>query len=192
MGERWLDVQQDLGRGWQLSFLIAVRGGGGGGGAQEWQSSFQEWSYLGADMMMLKLYLIRASSHTRIIMVQMMLSTLFDISFSNIQKHMHECPLWSSAQHLTPFSPMSYWRKRYHSFLTDQVPFPVFDHKYRCSPRIRQFSITLHTLHKWFADDSAILSQLFAHSNTDTYFPEVNQFTECCTDNFLELNNQKI
>ena len=31
MGERWLDVQQDLGRGWQLSFLIAVRAGGGGG-----------------------------------------------------------------------------------------------------------------------------------------------------------------
>ena len=37
-----------------------------------------------------------------------------------------------------------------------------------------------------FADDSAILSLLFAHSNIDTYFFKVNRFTEWCTDNFLE------
>ena len=147
---------------------------GGGGGAQEWQSSFQEWSYLGADMMMLKMCLICASLHTRMNVEQTMLSTLLDISFSNIlnsQKHMHECPLLSLAQHLTPFSPMSYWRKWKQwkptllslngtilFWLADQVLFPVSDHKHRCSPRIRQFSITLHTLHKWFRDDSAILS----------------------------------
>ena len=47
MGERWLDVQQDLGRGWQLLFLIAVRaggwgGGGGGGGVEGWSPRMAE------------------------------------------------------------------------------------------------------------------------------------------------------
>ena len=150
------------------------------------------------------MYLIHASSHTRINVVQMMPSTPLDISFSNIlnsPKHMHECPLLSFAQPLTPLSPRSYWRewKQWKSTLLssngatlfsppDQVPFPVSDHKHRCSPRMHQFSITLHT---WFADDSAILSQLFAHNNTDTCFSEVNQFTEWCTDNFVELNTPK-
>ena len=62
-------------------------------------------------MMTLKTYLICSSLHTRINLVQAMPSTLLYISFSNTsnsQKHMHACPLLISAQHLTPFSPMSY------------------------------------------------------------------------------------
>ena len=43
-----------------------------------------------------------------------------------------------------------------------------------------------------FADDSSIVSLLFAHSNIDMYFFKVNHFTEWCTDNFLELNTPKI
>ena len=41
------------------------------------------------------------------------------------------------------------------------------------------------------ADDSTILNLLFALSDINTYFSEVNRFTEWCTDNFLELSTPK-
>ena len=37
---------------------------------------------------------------------------------------------------------------------------------------------------------TAIFSLLFAHGDIDTYFSEVNWFTEWCTDNFLELDTK--
>ena len=79
-------------------------------------------------------------------------------------------------------------------------PFPLFDHKQ--VPQGCISSPLLYTLYTndctattpgnfivKFADDSAVLTLLFAYSDIDTYFSEVNRFrTEWCTDNFLELN----
>ena len=42
-----------------------------------------------------------------------------------------------------------------------------------------------------FADDSAFMSLLFTHRGIDTYFSEVNRYTEQCTDNILELNTNQ-
>ena len=90
-----------------------------------------------------------------------------------------------------------------HNLFGQPDPFPLFDHKHRCSPVMCQFSITLHTLHKMTIHSqpletllsnlqmTAILNLLFALSDINTYFSEVNWFTEWCTDNFLELSTQK-
>ena len=70
----------------------------------------------------------------------------------------------------------------------------LFDHKHRCSPEMCQFTHSMQmTVHPQPLETSlsnlqttAILSLLFAHSTTDTYFSKVNRFTEWCTDKFLE------
>ena len=118
-------------------------------------------------MMMLKMRLIHSNSPTRVNLVQRMPSTLLYSSLSNSQKHMQECSVLILAQPLTPLSPTSYWRTGKqgkpalhlemlplfsHWQLTtcwsQPNPFSLFDHKHRCSPGMRQYSITLHTLHK--------------------------------------------
>ena len=73
-------------------------------------------------------------------------------------------------------------------------PFPLFEHKgapQGCTSSLYSNNCTSTTSGNFtviFADDTAILSLLFAHSNIDTYFSAVNRFTEWCTDNFLERN----
>ena len=133
-----------------------------------------------------------------------MLSTLLYISFSNTlnsQKHMHSlCSLLVLAQHLTPFSPLFYWRKQKQSgstflALNGTIIFWLADHNlfgFESTEPIPSPSVTANTgvpqgcvsfplLYTFYtndrtstasgnlivksADDSAILSQLFAHSD---------------------------
>ena len=87
---------------------------------------------------------------------------------SNSQKHMHERSLLILAQHLTPFIPMSYWRKweqwkstllslngtilfwlvADHNLLKSTEPIPSLWPQTQIPQGMHQFSFILRTVHK--------------------------------------------
>ena len=87
-----------------------------------------------------------------------------------------------------------FWLADQNSFHSTE-PIPSLWPQTQVSPGMRQFSITLHTLHKrqythnlWKLHCQICRRLLFAPSDINMHFCEVNRFTEWCTDNFLEQN----
>ena len=68
----------------------------------------------------------------------------------------------------------------------DASMFHYFTHSVRTNVHPQPLETSLSNL-----QTITILSQLFAHNDFDTYFSEVNRFTEQCTDNILELNTNQ-
>ena len=83
--------------------------------------------------------------------------------------------------------------KWYHSFLTGRSsPIPCLWPQTQVFPTdtwvLHYFTHSTQMIYRWLCNPHPT----FAPSNIDTYFPGVNQFTEWCTNIFLELNTQKI